>query len=348
MSWLNYFTEELSSVPLGPPSMKYCDELKLGVGFDFKMPSSFFKENFISPEKDVTLRHIIKGEKLMVAEETESPKKESSKNSSPSSHRTSDASEKTSSKLENLEGTSGFLSPVRLITKFPKDATEPNNSPERKTVMKDEAKTSLREGTLRSKYYKKVSPPKNNKSVNAQREDVIFKILLRSVKRFYCQECCNNNNLIYTQGKEEEEPIFIKIDEICKQRFTKYFSEEEISRSHPLTILHDPKFSVYSNKSLYFELKLMIACLAVRLIMKKYVSKCSLKRIHTKYYDLISKFSRSRLTSILKVKSFQIIFEEFFTSEEFRIMLETDESLSKNKEIYEEKSERLIQILKRS
>ena len=151
--------------------------------------------------------------------------------------------------------------------------------------------------------------------------------------------------MIYTQRKEDEEPIFNKIDEVCKQRFFEYFTEEEILEAPPLSVLHNKNFSVYRNKSSFFKLKLIISCLTVRLIMKKYISKSSLKRTHTKYYDLIWGFSKVKLNGILKIESFRVIFKEFFSSQDFEVMLNTDESLYKNKDCFEEKAQKLLQMI---
>ena len=192
---------------------------------------------------------------------------------------------------------------------------------------------------------KKVIPPNNSKNGGAKREDVMYKILLRTAKRFYWKIWCDNNNLIHTKTKEEELPIFDRIDEVCKARFTKYFSEDEIEQAPHLRKLHEKGFCVNKSDSEYFRVKILVACLTARLMMKKYVSKWNLRRTYAKYYDVISKYSCKRLHAILSVKAFRIIFDEFFNSEDFEEMLQTDESLKEEQVAYRERANVVLSIL---
>lgn len=139
--------------------------------------------------------------------------------------------------------------------------------------------------------------------------------------------------------------IFDRIDTVCEQRFKTYFSPSEIQNSPKLNSLHTKGFRLSKVDSEFYILKVIIACLTVRLVMKKYISKCKLRRTYDKYYDIISKYSSKRLFTLLRIKTFQIIFKEFFTSPDFEEMLNSDESLMVDKASYSDKASKIMHLI---
>jgi len=45
------------------------------------------------------------------------------------------------------------------------------------------------------------------------------------------------------------------------------------------------------------------------------------------------------------LKPFQIVFKEFLNSDDFKEMIENDETLSKNKDLYSEKAQAFLKII---
>ena len=177
------------------------------------------------------------------------------------------------------------------------------------------------------------------------REDVLYKILLRAVKRFYWEKWWNGNNLIYSLTRIEEIPIFQKIDKLVDERFQTSFTEQEINGTPSLTILHDSNFNLSKSSSLLLEVKIMIASIIIRKNMKKYINRCNLRRIWEKYYEVIYKYSYQRLATLLKSRSLQLIFKNFYESSDFQEMLVSDESLAKDKEAYDYRAKRMVQYI---
>lgn len=97
--------------------------------------------------------------------------------------------------------------------------------------------------------------------------------------------------------------------------------------------------------SLYFQVKLMVASLTVRMIMKKYMGKCKLRKTYTKYYEVISNYSYRRLVALLKVEPFKIVLEQFLKSDDFEEMLLTDESLLTDQENYRWKAQSILDVI---
>lgn len=134
---------------------------------------------------------------------------------------------------------------------------------------------------------------------------------------------------------------------VCNQRFKRFFTEEEMRNTPSLVEVIKPKKICDRDEQItdYFNVKLMVASIAARMIMKKYIGRYDVRRVFTKYYSVLSQYSFKRVLSLIKVKPFQIVFQEFITSEDFQEMLESDDTLSKLKELYSEKANRLITIM---
>ncbi|CAI2360437.1 unnamed protein product [Moneuplotes crassus] len=203
-----------------------------------------------------------------------------------------------------------------------------------------------RERLKKTPSWKSIMPPRRGKISSDKREDVLYKILIRAIKRYYWQRCCEGNSLISHLSKEEELRVFDELDSIANQRFAKYFHEDELKHTPKLSILHDPSFVLSKNLSVFLEIKVLLASIIIRKNMKRYINRCSLRRVCEKYYQIIYKYSYKRLGTLLKSKSVQLIFLDFFESEEFQQMLETDESLEKDKDAYDYRAKRIIDYVK--
>ena len=134
--------------------------------------------------------------------------------------------------------------------------------------------------------------------------------------------------------KEQEKSIFEKIDEVWKQRFSRYFSNEEVKSSLSAYSLLDDDWeykSQLSSPSVYFQIKTIIAWFVVRMIMKKRFYKTKLKKIYDVYYEVITKYSHKKLRKMLNLEWFRIILEEYFNSQDFEEMLNNDPTLSPKK-----------------
>jgi hypothetical protein len=129
-------------------------------------------------------------------------------------------------------------------------------------------------------------------------------------------------------------------------RFSSYFTQEERDEAPCLTkfLKHGVKTEVVEN-SMFLQVKLMVACLTVRMIMKRYLGKCNLRKFYARYYDVISKYSYKRLIHLLKIQPFQIVIVEFFQSPDFEEMLNSDESLLSDKEMYKLKAGRILKVV---
>ena len=189
---------------------------------------------------------------------------------------------------------------------------------------------------------KKASAPTNT------RYDVLHKTLLRVVKKYY-NETCWDNKYNFGQAKNQKCGILENVDRIWEQRFKKYFSEEEIAKTAPLSLL------VTSRKELdkypvteFFMVKIMVACITARGIMKRYVWRYEVRKAFNKYYNTLTKYSSITLHSLLAFKPFVTVFKEFLASEDFSRMMKTDETLTKNRELYVEKVAELSLIMDNS
>ena len=113
------------------------------------------------------------------------------------------------------------------------------------------------------------------KPPSVKRDDVLFKIFLRSIKRFYCEASCDNNKFFNCKTKEEELNFMRRIDDQCSKRFSNFFTREQIETTPSLVEVANPDFDykpMYLNT--YFRVKALVACICTKYMMKKYFTKC--------------------------------------------------------------------------
>ncbi|CAI2360646.1 unnamed protein product [Moneuplotes crassus] len=196
-----------------------------------------------------------------------------------------------------------------------------------------------------SAKWKSIIPPRKGKITSDKREDVLYKILIRAVKRFYYQKCCGENHLITHLSKKDETLAFDKIDAIVNERFSTYSTVSETSSIPSISVIYDPSFKLSENTNILLEIKVVLASIIIRKNMKKYINRCNLRRICEKYYQIIYKYSYKRLGNLLNSRSIKLIFLDFFKSEDFKSMLEVDESLERDKEAYEYRAQRIVKYI---
>ena len=155
-------------------------------------------------------------------------------------------------------------------------------------------------------------------------------------------------NYIIPNCDQQLRTIFDKIDEVWKERFAKYFSNDEVSTwLEAYSLINDgwtTKNKMISS-SIYFQIKTIIACLVVRMVMKKRFFKTKIKKIYDSYYDVISKYSHRKLRKLLIVEGFRVVLKEYFCSQDFEIMLDTDPSLSPKKKIFRDLKLNLLSLI---
>ena len=79
--------------------------------------------------------------------------------------------------------------------------------------------------------------------------------------------------------------------------------------------------------------------------MKKYVGRYEVRKVYSKYYNVLTKYSYGKLLNLLALKPFQIVFKEFLTSTDFQEMLATDDTLSKHRKLYQDKAAKFLNII---
>jgi len=174
---------------------------------------------------------------------------------------------------------------------------------------------------------------------------VLHKTLFRAVKKFYSFECCNTRH-IFAHSKNQESQILSKIDQICKLRFGSLFTEAEISKAAPLELLAKDKKQLSSFPlNDYYMVKLMVASISARMIMKKYIGKYEVRKVYVKYYNVLNKYSFGKLSNLLALKPFQTVFKQFLTSAEFKHMLANDKTLSKHPDLYKAKAQEFLKMI---
>lgn len=101
----------------------------------------------------------------------------------------------------------------------------------------------------------------------------------------------------------------------------------------------DPKISPL------YELRILLASMLLRNIAKKYVMIKMVKRQYSCYYDVVYKYSHKKMSKLLELRSFRMLFQHFTSSGGFEKMLEEDETLKANSDNYREKATEIQKYL---
>jgi len=171
------------------------------------------------------------------------------------------------------------------------------------------------------------------------RKDVVYKTLIRSLKRFLTEKC--NPEIPSFWTKEQKETAHFEQIEIL---FDKYYSDafNENSKNRSLkVIIHDREFMRLdaSNKFDPENLKIYLCLLVFPEMIKAYLKnqkrRCQQKLI----YDCLYKYSHKKLDKLLQSEFFTFLFKDYVKSGSFHKMMNSDETLRKHKDTYQQASE---------
>lgn len=195
-----------------------------------------------------------------------------------------------------------------------------------------------------SKSIKSGTPKKRSAR---DRSDWINKTLFRTVKKFYNNVICKNKH-IFAKTKGDEIEIFTKIDEICKSRFVGTFPAEVIEETPSLWIIMELRANRNIKVTLneYFDIKLMVASLSWRRIIKKYIGQYPVRRVYERYYQTLTRYSNRRLIGLMRLKPFKVVFNEFLKSGDFEDMLINDSTLNQSTDSYRYQAQRMLNEMK--
>jgi hypothetical protein len=168
------------------------------------------------------------------------------------------------------------------------------------------------------------------------RKDVVYKTLIRSLKRYLTEKCDLVVDNFWTK-KEKETAFFDQIDKLFHSYYKPKFDKNESNRDVKV-IIHDRNFmrvdgsNIFNSENLKIYLCLIIIPEMIKPYLKNQKRRCQYKLI----YDCLYKYSHKKLDKLLESEFFNFLFNEYVDSEAFNEMVKSDDTLSKHQSTYQE------------
>lgn len=174
---------------------------------------------------------------------------------------------------------------------------------------------------------------------NSTRPDVVRKSIIRGVKRFFCDQMCEGNPLIYSASSPEGLKCLSTIDEFWDKHFLDGFeipptyiilpTESLISGKKKV----DPK-SIPEPLKEFYKLKITLACMNLSIPMKKKFSYPFVKTCYSLVYEVLYKYSNKKLMKLINFPAFSKIFEHLHKSGVLEEMIQENQTFKANEDIY--------------
>lgn len=169
----------------------------------------------------------------------------------------------------------------------------------------------------------------------SQRKDVVYKSLIRSLKRYITEKWDLTIDKSWFK-KDKEHAYFGQIDNL----FNLYYQHMKKNGSNrPVHEIVEDRDFMRNDSSIKLNpenLKIYLWMIVIPDIVKPYL-KNQTRRLSSKLlYDCLYKYSHKKRDKILAWEFFQFLFKDYVESGGFKIMLEKDDTLNKNADIYQE------------
>lgn len=205
-----------------------------------------------------------------------------------------------------------------------------------KPEMKVPIKVTKDESSKEENKHPNTSSGTSPKTLLSLRKDVVYKTLIRSLKRYLTEKCDLTIDSFWTK-KEKEITFFDQIDKLFVTEYSHKFDKSESNRPvkviiHDRTFMRVDKSNVFNPENLKIYLWLIIIPELIKPYLKNQKRRCQQKLI----YDCLYKYSHKKLDKLLESEFFCFLFQDYVESGAFKEMIESDETLSKHKSTYQE------------
>lgn len=232
--------------------------------------------------------------------------------------------------------------PKRGRKKVKSDEKPINQSPPRMKESTQDPKSSEKEKEVQlepDEEEKKITKEKSvseGKPALCVRKDVVYKTLIRSLKRYLTDKVDLTVQKAMAKSKKEE-LLFSEIDQLMDKMFIKYFDKNESNRSLKEIVTDD--VLIREDESIRLDpenLKIYLWIIIIPESIKPYL-KNQKRRISQKLmYDWLYKYSHKKLDRLFKCEHFAFLFTKYVELQGFDQMVEVDDTLKRNKEVYQE------------
>ncbi|CAI2368999.1 unnamed protein product [Moneuplotes crassus] len=170
------------------------------------------------------------------------------------------------------------------------------------------------------------------------RKDVVYKTLIRSLKRRVTEKC----DLSLQKGWskcDKEKAYFSEVDKLFLESYSTFFPTEQnrniIELITDREFMRVDKFNVFNKENTKIYLCLLIIPEVIKPYLKNQKRRCQHKLI----YDCLYKYSHKKLDKLLQSEFFSFLFKQYVDSGDFERMLQQDKTLEKHRDAYKQACE---------
>jgi len=167
------------------------------------------------------------------------------------------------------------------------------------------------------------------------RKDVVYKTLLRSVKRYYSSEFESRTEYQTLTKSKQDKKCGKIIDKFTREMFTGQLTSCSEGESEKLTI----------NGVEFSEVASFILALIIPSYVKRNCRNTPTYTIYDTFYECLYRYSHKRLESALAISSIACVFKIFLEGPVFENLLQNDGTLSKNREAFESAKVEFLDII---
>ncbi|CAI2362698.1 unnamed protein product [Moneuplotes crassus] len=225
---------------------------------------------------------------------------------------------------------------------------------EKDSSQEDESKSVSPSGMLDQQFVMKCEDSSARQPYspgqNSCRSDVVRKSIIRAIKRYFCQIFSMGNPHIKSIKNKQGMDSLDRIEQYCEKHFKHKLDlgeDEQVSRVHQLLDYKSivDKDVLSDEVKTYYEIKILIACMALRIPLKKKFCLPFVRPCFTMVYDIFSKYSHLKLKMLMEFKAFKIIFTELVEQGLIDLLITADPTFSTNKEAYIKNLEELQKLV---
>ena len=138
-------------------------------------------------------------------------------------------------------------------------------------------------------------------------------------------------------NKNKETSYFKQIDNLMKEKYLSKFGKNESNRNL-IEIVENRDF-IRKDSSIVLNpenLKIYLWILIIPEIIKPYMKNQTRRTMQKLMYDWLYKYSHKKLDKLFTCEFFSFLFKEYVECGGFKKMMKNDETLSRNKDTYQE------------
>jgi hypothetical protein len=165
---------------------------------------------------------------------------------------------------------------------------------------------------------------------------VVYKTLLRSVKRYYSNEFEARTEYSSLSKSKQEKRCLEIIERFTKNIFSEYLSNDSPGDAESKETIDGKNFDLVSK---------FVLSLVVPSYIKRNLRNTKAYSTFDMFYECLYRYSHKRLEGALKIPEIACVFKIFLNSDTFENLLESDATLSKNKEAYEAAKQEFMEII---